>query len=186
MVVTPALPPYAHLDEAAVQCVAEAAARYEVPELLLHAILMKENGRMGKCSKNKNGTYDCGLAQINTSWLAHFAKYGVTFDHLTKNVCTNVSASAYILKKNYLVKQQNWFDSIISYNIGPNSWTPNRYTIGYKYAREVVDKWWGFQRYVESNSSTAQQPQAPKASNSPRATPVAQAAQSRVHVYEAP
>lgn len=144
------LPPYAHVTAEAVQCIAQASVRYQVPELLLHAIVVKENGRMGQCSKNKNGTFDCGLAQINTAWVPYFSKYGIKLEHILGNTCTNLFAAAYILKKNYISKNGNWFDAIVSYNIGPNNWSAPRYAVGYKYAKGVVSQWWGFQHYVEN------------------------------------
>lgn len=150
----PAVPPYAHVTQEAVQCIAQASLRYQVPELLLHAIIIKENGRMGKCATNKNGTRDCGLAQINTSWVDHFARYGVRFEHLLNDTCTNLNASAYILRDNYN-KKRDWFSAIVAYNIGPNKWTPNRYKIGHRYASDVVSQWWGFQNWVEGKPPSA-------------------------------
>jgi soluble lytic murein transglycosylase-like protein len=148
--VAPSLPAYAHVSQEAVRCVAQASARYEVPELLLHGILMKEGGRMGQAVRNRNGTYDLGLAQINTSWLTHFARYGVRLEHLLNDTCTNLSASAYILKQNYYRLGGDWFKAIVAYNIGPNNWTATRYAIGYRYATDVVRWWWGFQNWVDA------------------------------------
>jgi soluble lytic murein transglycosylase-like protein len=147
MVPVPALPPYGPIDAVAAQCIVQASTRYEVPELLLHAIIRKEGGRMGKYSKNKNGTYDFGLAQINTSWLKQFAAYGITPSHLLNDTCVNISASAYVLKYNWL-RQKDWFKAIVAYNIGNNNWTPQRYAIGYKYAVDVVYYWRSFHDYV--------------------------------------
>lgn len=146
------LPPYAHLDQEAVQCVAQASSRYQVPELLLHSILMKENGRTGKCSKNKNGTYDCGLAQINTTWLPHFAKYGITPEILYGNACTNIQASGYILRWNY-ERKKDWYQATMAYNIGPNNWTAPRMTVGKRYADDVFSRWWGFYRWLEAQQA---------------------------------
>lgn len=155
MSVTAALPPYGLLDQAAVICMAEAARRYEVPELLLHAIVSKERGQMGQCVKNRNGTLDCGLAQINSSWVPYFAKYGVKAEHLVNNACTNLSAAAYVLKKNYLIKERDWFKAIVSYNLGPRNWTPERYRIGHKYAVDVVQRWHQFHNYVVAMNANA-------------------------------
>lgn len=148
---TPSLPPYAHVTAQVVQCVADASVRYEVPELLLHAILRKENGRTGQAVRNANGTYDMGLAQINTVWVPHFARYGVKLEHLLYDPCTNLQAAAYILKDNALKFKGDWFKSIVAYNIGPNNWTPARYSVGYRYATDVVRYWWGFQNWVDAN-----------------------------------
>lgn len=150
MPVAASLPAYGHVTQEAVQCIAQASSRYEVPELLLHAIIKKENGRMSKCSKNTNGTYDCGYAQINSGWVKEFSKYGITQSHITNDTCTNVSASAYVLKDYFQQKKGKWFDAIVAYNIGPNKWTKDRYAIGYRYATDVVQYWWEFQKYVDA------------------------------------
>lgn len=147
MIPVPALPPYGSIDAVAAQCIVQASSRYEVPELLLHAVIRKEGGKMGKYSKNKNGSYDFGLAQINTSWLPRFAASGITPSQLLNDTCVNVSASAYVLKYNWL-RQHDWFKAIVAYNIGNNNWTPVRYAIGYRYAADVIFYWHGFHDYV--------------------------------------
>ena len=129
---------------------ADASVRYQTPELLLHAIVAKENGRVGKASRNKNGTFDLGPAQINTLWVPYFARFGVKLEHLLYDPCTNLQASAYILKDNVNKFKGDWFKAIIAYNIGPYNWTPNRYAIGHKYAMDVVKYWWGFQNWVDA------------------------------------
>lgn len=153
MVVEPLLPAYAHISEEASRCAAEASSLYDVPELLLHAVLLKEDGRPGKCSRaNSNGTRDCGLAQINTLWNKHFkTKYGIQPEQIRDDVCTNIYVSAYILKHYNQLKKGDWFDTIVSYNIGPYKWDeePGRYAIGHKYATDVVNYWWSYQRYVD-------------------------------------
>lgn len=130
------------------QCIAFASSRYEVPELLIHAILSKENGRSGACVRTPGGSYDCGLGQINSLWFKYFEKQGVSPYSLVHDSCTNIAASAYVLKKFYILKKGNWQDAIIAYNIGPYKWTPNRYRIGTAYAKDVIARWWGFHNYV--------------------------------------
>jgi soluble lytic murein transglycosylase-like protein len=154
---TPSLPPYAHVTAEAVQCIADASVRYQAPELLLHAILRKEGGRMGQAVKNKNGSYDLGLAQINTAWVAHFARYGVRIEHLLYDTCTNLHASAYVLRDNANKFQGDWFKAIVAYNIGPNNWTGERYSVGYRYATDVVKYWWGFQNWVDAQPGMRRQ-----------------------------
>jgi soluble lytic murein transglycosylase-like protein len=146
-VVPTVLPPYANVSQEASQCAAEASLHYRVPQELLRAIIAREGGKTGQCVKNKNGSFDCGLAQINSSWMPFFSKYGITPSDIVYSACTNVYLSAYILRYNYEKKKQSWFDAIISYNIGPGNWTPSRYRIGYNYARGVVEYWWRFFRW---------------------------------------
>ena len=153
--------PYGKLDAVAIQCIHASATKHGVPEALLHAYIKKENGTMGQCSRNKNGTYDCGLAQINTIWAKEFAQYNVDYRHVMNDACTNIDAQGYIARKMYNVKK-DWFKSIVSYNIGPNNWTPARYSIGHKYASDVVKYWWEFEKYRNTN--------VPPPSNSTRQT----------------
>lgn len=147
----PSLPPYAHVTQEAVQCAAKASSLYDVPELLLHAILMKENGRVGKTSRNRNGTEDLGPAQINSSQIPRFTAMGLSRGYILNDFCTNIYVSAYILRENYN-RKHDWFQAIVSYNIGPNNWTQERYRIGYNYAVGVVRYWWSFQNYVDARS----------------------------------
>jgi soluble lytic murein transglycosylase-like protein len=144
--ITPALPPYGHYTAPMMQCVAAAAQRYQVPELLLHALLAKEGGRLHQRSRNQNGTEDLGPAQINSSWLAHFARYGITGEHLLGDFCINVYAAAYVLRSFQLRKGGDLYQAIVAYNIGPNSTSPRRIAVGHAYARDVVAYWWEFHR----------------------------------------
>lgn len=155
MGVTPSLPPYAHIDQEAVRCIAQASIVYQVPELLLHSVLVKEGGRTGKCVRNANGTYDCGLSQINTAWSQHLEQRGVSWARVQNEACTNIYVAAYILRTNQVKKNGDWFSAIVSYNIGPNNWTPQRYSIGYRYAADVVSLWRGFQAWVDANNPSA-------------------------------
>jgi soluble lytic murein transglycosylase-like protein len=152
----PSLPPYAHVTKEAVLCAAQASLRFNVPELLLDAIIGKEDGRTGQCTKNKDGSYDCGLAQINTSWAPLFKKSNVSFYYVTNDVCTNLQACAYILRDNYNKKGGDWRAAIVAYNIGPNSTSVTKREIGAKYAADVIQRWWGFQNWVSHYQPASQ------------------------------
>jgi hypothetical protein len=154
--------------------------RYQVPELLLHAILMRENGRMGQAVKNKNGTYDMGLAQINTAWVPYFARFGVKIEHLMYDTCTNLQASAYILKDSAIKFQGDWFKAIVAYNIGPNNWTAERYAKGYRYASLVVSSWWGFQNWVDAHNHVSRSAVPQFAAPQAYQTPVARSASEQI------
>lgn len=151
----PALPPYNHLSYEDTVCIAKHANQYQVPELLLHSILVKENGRKGKCSKNKDGTEDCGLSQINTKWIQDFYKrYKVTKDQIKNDNCLNIQASAYVLRTYYNMKQ-DWFYATVAYNIGPYNWNkrPKGFKIGDTYARSVFSYWNYFNDYVQKRNA---------------------------------
>lgn len=142
------VPPYAQLDQEAVRCIAQASSRYQVPELLLHAIVRKEGGRNGLAVTNSNGSRDLGLAQINTVWLKELRAFNITEHSLKTDACLNLHVSGYVLRKFYNLKQ-DWFHTAVAYNIGPNKWTPARYSIGHKYASDVVRYWQELQNWVD-------------------------------------
>lgn len=124
----------------AMVCLEQAASRYQVPERLLWGIISKEGGQPGTQSRNSNGTYDYGPAQVNSSWLPQLQPYGITAHALTWDYCINVGVAAWILSKQAAVKQ-DWFKATMSYHLGPSNWTPERMTRGYKYAKDVWGRW---------------------------------------------
>lgn len=146
--VPPSLAPYGQLDRRGVQCVAAAARYYRVPQLLMYAILWKEDGRVGMMQRNSNGTYDLGPAQINTSWLGLFSTWGITLQTLRNNVCTNVYAEAWVLRYNANKLNNDWFKATMAYNIGANARSPQVLRIGYRYAVSVIHIWWRLRSYV--------------------------------------
>ena len=154
----PLLPPYGHLDAQVVQCAALASRYYDVPELLMHAVLQKENGRRGTMTHNRNGTWDLGYAQINTSWLPLFSQYGVSARALRDDPCTNVYAEAWVLRYNANLLHDDWFRATVAYNVGPHPKSEAVQRIGYRYAVDVVNRWWGMQRYVAQHPPVAPAP----------------------------
>ena len=83
------------------QCVQTAAQRYDVPEMLIIAIVKQESDGHPVVSRNRNGSYDIGIAQINTNSWAPFLRrrYGISFDALVNDPCQALMAQAYILRR---------------------------------------------------------------------------------------
>lgn len=67
----------AHLQER-VTCSVLAAVKYDVPANIILGIAEIENGSPGKWVENTNGTRDVGPMQLNTTYLAELAKYGIS------------------------------------------------------------------------------------------------------------
>lgn len=129
------------------QCVAFAADRYQVPELLLYAIMKREGGRPGTVSRNRNKTVDMGRMQINSSWLPQLAAYGITANHLVWTECTNIGVAAWILRGNYVKTRGDWGEAILRYNVGVPK-TPAARAIGMRYARAVLTTWWSYWKKI--------------------------------------
>jgi len=84
------------------QCVQKAVETYKAPKIILLSILKVEAGQDGTASKNKNGTYDYGRAQINTIWIKKMEnEHGIhqARELVQHNACYNIHTSAWILKQ---------------------------------------------------------------------------------------
>lgn len=89
--------PSAPISKDLAACVSDAARKYHLPEILYRAILMTEGGRVGKVSRNPNGSYDMGPAQVNSSHLRALAGMGITREQIINDGCLNVHVGAWIL-----------------------------------------------------------------------------------------
>jgi soluble lytic murein transglycosylase-like protein len=98
-----------------VACWEEAAQQYQVHPYLLYAIAKTESGlNPAAINRNKNGTYDIGLMQINSRWLPTLRRYGVDEKQLFEP-CTNIRVGAWILAQN-MRRMGNTWDAIGAYN----------------------------------------------------------------------
>lgn len=96
-------------------CWDEAAARYSVNPYLLYAIAKTESGlNPNAINRNKNGSADIGLMQINTAWLPTLRRYGIGANELY-NPCTSIYVGAWILAQNQR-KLGNTWEAVGAYN----------------------------------------------------------------------
>ncbi len=141
------------------QCVAQASQRYQVPELLLYSIMKQEGGAPGVAHKNRNGTYDLGRMQINTSWLPVIAPFGYSRARLLRDDCANIMVAAWILRGNQIKAGGTWAawtPAVQAYNAGWRAGTAQPRTAGRQYARSVLLHWWAAYRYVTQPEQLAQ------------------------------
>ena len=71
------LPP---AEQTEVICSIDASLKYDVPASILIAVAKVENGKVNSVNYNKNGSYDIGKMQINSTYLLDLKKYGITED----------------------------------------------------------------------------------------------------------
>ncbi len=83
-----------------IKCINDAVHEYHVPAKLIIALLNVEQGKVGMANRNKNGTYDFGPMQINSSWWPKLSQYSITQEEVKNNACVNVKVGAWILSKN--------------------------------------------------------------------------------------
>ncbi|WP_310889184.1 transglycosylase SLT domain-containing protein [Gluconacetobacter diazotrophicus] len=78
-------------------CVTAAARTYKIAEVTFRAVLLTEGGRVGQIHVNRNGSYDMGPAQINSTHLPELARMGITRDQVVNDGCLNIQIGAWIL-----------------------------------------------------------------------------------------
>lgn len=87
-------------------CFGEAGNKYGISPRLLEGIARVESGLdPAAINRNKNGTADYGLMQINSFWLG---KLGTTSAELIKDPCYNVMAGAFVLRGCLDRHGENW------------------------------------------------------------------------------
>lgn len=91
------LPPPA--PPSVMRCVDVAVAKYRnygVTPLIMYSLLKTEGGQNGTVSKNKNGTVDLGMWQINSSWISRFKGGNEMRQRLTHDACYNADFAAWV------------------------------------------------------------------------------------------
>lgn len=93
----------------ATRCVTGAATYHSVNPWILKAILKVESGfKADAVNKNRNGTVDVGMAQINSMHFRELSKYGIGPDDLM-NACIATYVAAWHLAKQYRAHGNTWF-----------------------------------------------------------------------------
>ena len=94
---------------AADQCLLPAAQRHGVNPHILRAILQVESGmRPHVVSRNRNGSIDVGMAQINSIHFRELAQWGITPERLL-DPCVATHVAAWHLKRSLLRHGNTWF-----------------------------------------------------------------------------
>ncbi|EEC7304953.1 lytic transglycosylase domain-containing protein [Escherichia coli] len=88
-----------------------------------------------KSKINKNGTYDIGIMQINSSHLDLLSKFNISEDDLLNDACINISVAGYILASNIKSRGNTW-DAVGAYNAGYFN-TPNAVELRRQYAMKI-------------------------------------------------
>lgn len=102
-----------------------AAARYSVNPQVLYAIASQESSlNPAAIHHNAGGSVDFGLTQINSIWLPHLSKFGITSTHLM-DPCINLNVGAYILALS-MKKHGNTWQAIGAYHSN-TPWRRDRY-----------------------------------------------------------
>lgn len=106
--------------------------KYNIHPALLYAIAKTESGIRPHVTSapNKNGSYDIGMMQINSSWLPTLAKHGITEKHLY-DPCVSLDVGAWVLHHN-MQRYGNSWTAVGAYN----AMSPDKRVV---YARKVFN-----------------------------------------------
>ncbi|HDL7825961.1 TPA: lytic transglycosylase domain-containing protein [Yersinia enterocolitica] len=91
-------------------CLSNAAIRWDVPEIILEAIILHESGGQPDArNSNKNGSHDYGLMQINTVNIDPLKSQGIIKNkQALMQPCTNIEAGAYLLSQKFKKHGYSW------------------------------------------------------------------------------
>lgn len=114
-------------------CWSKIGERYGIDPLLLVAIAKVESSFNPKAIRyNRNGTYDVGLMQINSSNFSRLAAAGINTEKLD-DACTSIEAGAVILSA--FIEQHGYtWTAVGAYNAGSS---PARGRLRKRYATKV-------------------------------------------------
>ena len=79
------------------QCINQSAANFHIPAMMIVSVIQIENGKNGQAVKNKDGTFDLGVMQINSTWIKKLNAKGIKETNVQFDPCTNVAVGAWIL-----------------------------------------------------------------------------------------
>lgn len=116
------------------ECWFDAGQRHDIDPLLLYSIAKVESSlNPTAINRNRNGTYDIGLMQINSTHLPRLNKAGITREQLLNDSCTSVMAGAQILSE-FISRHGYTWEAVGAYNAGS---APNRRELRHRYAKKV-------------------------------------------------
>jgi soluble lytic murein transglycosylase-like protein len=119
-------------------CFQRAATKYQIDIVLLTAIAETESRFNQKAThKNRDGSDDIGIMQINTQWLPTLKKFGIEKQHLFEP-CTNIDIAGWILAHNFASHGQSLV-ALGAYNAGFKN-QPALNHIRKKYAVQILLK----------------------------------------------
>ncbi|MEJ7745243.1 MAG: transglycosylase SLT domain-containing protein [Luteimonas sp.] len=100
-------------------CMVRSAQAFRLPIELLQAIAKTEGGQTGTVTRNRNGSVDMGVMQVNSIHLSgaphRFLARGITAQQLINDDCVNIAAGASILRYE-IDRASNFWSGVARYH----------------------------------------------------------------------
>lgn len=151
-----------------IACSIMAAVKYELPVNIVLAVAAQEGGKPGQWVRNRNGTYDVGPMQFNTSYLRELSRYGITPEDVEQGGCYSYDLAAWRLRGHVRNDRGDLWTRVANYH----SRTP---AINARYRQQVMRRaaWWA--DWLDERFATQQLAQGAVLSSMPSEVPVAAA-----------
>lgn len=148
-----------------VACSIMAAVKYELPVNIVLAVAAQEGGKPGQWVRNRNGTYDVGPMQFNTSYLRELSRYGITPEDVEQGGCYSYDLAAWRLRGHVRNDRGDLWTRVANYH----SRTP---AINARYRQQVMRRaaWWA--DWLDERFATQQVAQGAVFSGVPSEAPV--------------
>lgn len=128
-------------------CSIKASVKYGVPADILLAISSIENGKIGKIYKNKDGSFDYGVMQINSIYLKDLElNYNkiVTPEEVTNNTCYAFEIASFKIKEHLKNDSGSFLKKIANYH----SRTPD---LNRNYQTKLIEHSKSWRNYLINN-----------------------------------
>lgn len=117
-----------------------AGERYGIePELLQAIAIVESNGNPKAINKNRDGSTDVGLMQINSIHFDALRKFRISQTDLLNDPCQSVMSGAWILAGQIQRFGYTW-DAVGAYNAGAAN-TPKRRALRQQYIKKVAPQY---------------------------------------------
>ena len=97
-------------------CSLAASKKYQVPANVVLAVATVENGKAGQWVPNANGSFDLGPMQLNTSYIASLARYGIRTEHVLASGCYPYMLAAWRLHGHLAHDSGDPWSRVANYN----------------------------------------------------------------------
>jgi soluble lytic murein transglycosylase-like protein len=125
---------FASAAHAADDCWTQAGTEFGIDPLLLYSIAKVESSLNPKAfNRNRDGSFDVGIMQINSTHLPRLIKVGVTRERLMREPCTAIRSGAEILA-GFIDRAGYTWEAVGAYNAGL---APEREPLRQAYAAKV-------------------------------------------------